>query len=394
MLLACILSLASLPGPDAEILTVDETRIRGEIVGLDGTNLRIRTIEGERALPCADVLSVTFPRLGTPAEGSHSLLEMLNGDRLLGRPVSGEGDTLRFRLRSGPVLDLSVSSVRRWIRLGASESRPPEDFAGDPEGDRVYRMAQGGLDHLDGTFLAFEGDAFRFESPLGETRFRFEEAVALVLVPEDEVRSGKGLLALLDLADGSRLTGVLESFEQGALRVSLEGGPSLVLPASDLASLRFRNGRYVYLSDLEPAGQEETPFFGGPDALRFSVGRDRSVGGGPLRCAGREYARGLGLHARTRLRFDLDGEYRTFRAAVGIDDEVLLFPRSGSAVLRILLDGDRVFESPPLRAGMEPVRIPDLPLTGARELVVEADFGDGDPIGDRVDLLDPILVRP
>jgi hypothetical protein len=380
--------------PDAEFVTVDEGRIRGEIVGLEGAQLRVRTSEGERFLRCADILSVVFSREEEPLGAPHSMIELVNGDRLLGRPVAGEADLLTFRLQSRQALDLSVSALRRWVRIAGSEGRSPEDYAGNPEADRVYRIAEGGLDHLDGTFLAFEEGGFRFESPLGESRFSFEEAVALVLLLAEPPPESKELLALVDLVDGTRLTGRLESFEGGAFQVSLAAGPRVLLPVRDLASMGFRNGRTVVLSDLEAASIEEVPFFGGPDALRFSVGRDRSVGGGPLRCAGREFARGLGLHARTRLRFALAGAYRAFRASVGIDDEVLRFPRSGSAIFRVILDGKTAFESAPLRAGSEPVRIPEIDVSGVDDLVLEADFGDGDPVGDRVDLLDPILVRP
>ncbi len=392
MLLALLLASGS-GAPSFEVRTIRDAVHRGEPAALEGTKLVLRSAGGTVAVECGDMLSAIAVQ--TPLRGTtpSSLLELADGDLLYGSVESGKGDLLHFRGAGEDLLDVGVGNLRRWIHLGNAGSRPPETFAPATDGDRLYVATAGGLDHLDGTLSALDGDGFVFESALGKTRKTFAEAVALVLAPEAEPKPSTELLALVELGDGTRVTGRLAGLEEGSLTLVPNWTKGLRVRLDRIASIRFRNGRYVYLSELEPAEAVETPFFGGSDALRFPFQRDRSVGGGPLRCGGRTWSRGLGLHSRTVLRYALDGKYDRFRALAGIDDEVLSFAASGSALLRVAVDGKPAFESPPLRAGGEPVPLPEIDVRGAKDLRIEVDYGEDFHVGDRVDLLEPVLIR-
>ncbi|MCI0588939.1 MAG: NPCBM/NEW2 domain-containing protein, partial [Planctomycetes bacterium] len=61
--------------------------------------------------------------------------------------------------------------------------------------------------------------------------------------------------------------------------------------------------------------------------------------------------------------------------------------------LRVAVDGKPAFESPPLRAGGEPVPLPEIDVRGAKDLRIEVDYGEDFHVGDRVDLLEPVLIR-
>jgi hypothetical protein len=376
-----------------EIRTVEEALHRGDIAGLSGTRLEVATSSGTVGIDCRDVLCATAIQPPVVGPSPSSLLELADGDVLFGTVDSGKGDVLSVHGPGEGLLEVAVGSLRRWIHLGNAAGRSAESFAPAPDADRLYLPAPGGLDHLDGTLSGFDGDGFTFESALGKTRRTFAESAALVLAPEGSPPARSDLLALVEFGDGSRLTGRLVGLEGGELSIAPSWAPLVRFRLDRVASIRFRNGRYVYLSELEPIEAVETPYFGGADALRFPYQKDRSVGGGRLRCGGRVYARGLGLHSRTVLRYGLEAKYARFRALAGIDDEVLGFAFSGSALLRIAVDGKVVYASPPLRAGGEPLRIPEIDLKDARELRVEADYGEDFHVGDRVDLLEPVLVR-
>ena len=64
-----------------------------------------------------------------------------------------------------------------------------------------------------------------------------------------------------------------------------------------LAFLQPLGGRAVYLSDVKPADYRQTPFLDLPWPLRD----DRNVTGGMLRCHGRLWLKGLGVHSAARL---------------------------------------------------------------------------------------------
>ena len=49
---------------------------------------------------------------------------------------------------------------------------------------------------------------------------------------------------------------------------------------------------------------------------------DKNLDDGPIRLDNVSYAKGLAIHSWTELIFELDGEYREFKAIIGVDDLV------------------------------------------------------------------------
>jgi hypothetical protein len=94
--------------------------------------------------------------------------------------------------------------------------------------------------------------------------------------------------------------------------------------------------------------------------------------GEALQIATQRYAKGIGHHANGVITVSLDGQYETFEAEVGLQP-----CPGGSVIFRILVDGQRRFESGVMRSGDAPLPA-RVSLAGARELRLEAnDAGDG-----------------
>lgn len=110
------------------------------------------------------------------------------------------------------------------------------------------------------------------------------------------------------------------------------------------------NAKRVYLSDLQPLVARM-----GYRTQR----RDGSLDGGVIHLGNRFYLRGLGTHAASVTEYGILPGYDRFRAVVGIDRHY-----HGEASVSIELDGHRVYDSPTLRSGSDPIVI-DLPTTGA-----------------------------
>jgi len=124
---------------------------------------------------------------------------------------------------------------------------------------------------------------------------------------------------------------------------------------------------YVYMSDLEPESVELEPFL---DVV-WKPGFDRNAAGTSLAIDGRTYRKGIGMHARTKMAFALDGRYSRLYATIGIDDAAGAL---GSVVFRVLADGRPLFQSDPVGGG-DPARSLALDVAGARRLTLVADFG-------------------
>ncbi|MCG3147422.1 MAG: hypothetical protein PCFJNLEI_00862 [Verrucomicrobiae bacterium] len=99
----------------------------------------------------------------------------------------------------------------------------------------------------------------------------------------------------------------------------------------------------------------------------------RAVTGNPLRIAGREYARGVGTHARSVYWLDLAGGATRFTAAVGVDDAA---EGVGTLIFKIYGDGRRFFDSGVLKSGQPAVPV-DVDLRGVQKLVLTVNDAGG-----------------
>jgi hypothetical protein len=92
----------------------------------------------------------------------------------------------------------------------------------------------------------------------------------------------------------------------------------------------------------------------------------------PLQIGQKTYAKGLGHHANGAITVLLDGEYAGFDAEVGLQPCI-----GGSVIFRVLVDGQRRFDSGIMRSTNAPKPV-HVELAGAQELLLVADdAGDG-----------------
>jgi hypothetical protein len=118
---------------------------------------------------------------------------------------------------------------------------------------------------------------------------------------------------------------------------------------------------------------------------------DKTVTGKPIRFGERTYARGIGVTPRSRITWPLDGRqggYQTFRTQYAIDG---IAPYADVTV-RILLDGKVSHEKKNVTAGqLSPVIL--VPLNNAKSLTLEVDFGGNYNVQDRLNWIEPALVK-
>jgi len=382
---------------------------RLELEALDGS---VRTIDpaelaataapelGLRAWNAVFLRPLGFtPALAPPAvEGATPaplyLFELARAQELRARPLGGDGEALELQLAGGARVRLPLESVRSVRALeGASASEP---FAAPEQGDRLYRRVGPALDRVDGTLIGFEAAGLAFESALGARSFAWSEVAALFLeaLGDDEPERAHDARAVaLAFTDGSRLRARLERMDAQGVRVSLGEGAEIALAWSEIAELRSDDGSVEHLGELPYTEPRAGAAFDDDYGMRWPAQRDRNALGSELRAGGRVHARGLGVHAPSSLRFELDGSWDELRASVAIDDSALRLPERGSVVFRIRLDGALAWESPLVRGGEAVRSIPPLELRGKRVLELEVDMASEHFTGDRANWLRPLLVR-
>jgi len=337
------------------------------------------------------------PQVTGLANADRAELRLTSGDLVRGRVAGGRGDLLHADLVGGALFVVEIDRLESIVFPGRVPADRPGGLTPGDQTDRLYWKRQGGLDRVDGTIEAFGEEGVSFESVLGSKTFPWDEVAGLFVAAFEEAGAGGedlgGTRVAADLIDGSRLRGRLVSLDREGCTLEFEHGPGITLPLASLSEVVVDDGRIAFLSDLAPSLVEESSPFGDDLGMRWPYRRDRAVGGGPLVVGGQHYARGLGVHAPSRLTWELDGTWTELRGAVAIDDSVLLLPHQGSVEFRLLLDGELAWASGTVRGGQLPRALPDLELAGKRELTLEVDMDSKLHVADRADWLRMMLVR-
>ncbi len=356
----------------------------------EGGKLVVRT--AGRTIPLDSVKAIRFQPeapLG-PAAGASKLV-LLGGDWLVGAVEGGDADAVALRSESLGALRVPLEQVRAVLPRLAPE-RERELLARLDETSELDWVlldnggtAKGTILELDGTHVALDTRREMVGpggSGIGVPKFDFEKVQLVSIVPlGDPPPEPQGLAVVVRLLDGSRLSGELQRLGDGklVLRHALGGGEPLELSLPRVASLSVQNGRFVYLSDLQPVEVDQRfppEYTYEPKVWHFK--RDANVTGGRLRLGGRDFSKGLGVHSYCALTYELGGEYQQFRAVVGLDDQVRYLgePGFGGVVFRVLLDGKPAREHTTgihVRKGDEPVEVV-VDVAGKRTLTLVADF--------------------
>lgn len=412
-LLAGAMPAASPLAADVSVLTAENRAISATSFSM-GSDRRVALARSDGtsvALPAEDVVEVATPeRLVRFVAGVDTLrAAFTNGDVIVGTAAPAEShDALTLVSPSlGTVtvpfeqLD-SVQAARQQKTLPATR---PETRGAD-----VLLRVTG--DRLTGLLKSVSADGVTFEmdgKDLPPVPLRDLAAVYLTRV-KDPPAPPPTLLATVSSRDGSTVTGTLEQASVDGLRMrclypsAAEEARTLVMPMAEFEYLYFRNGRCVYVSDLDPSHVSEYGHVGllqkpAPDdplaLLEYPYQRDRTVDPdhrGPLTLRKKIFRKGLGVHSYCALTYALGGRFRRFVATVGVDDIGRGTDDVGRVAFQVWIDGKAAFDSGTVSAN-DPPRDVDLPVTGAQELRLVVDFGDNFDALDRADWAGARLIR-
>jgi len=381
--------------------TVQELDVQGRLV------VKLPESDVPARVPLDEIEQITFGHRGDQRNPDEAPLRvyLVNGDVIYGAPDDGPAeDDEMFILRSrrlGELL-LSIESVRRieYVR-----NVPPNTLPGLEDGQRrdvVYFAADGqrpaqvdpgsDLERItrDGPYLyneIIDGDG-------GARRYAWDRIRGIVCF-RSPYRPYEGLIGIFTLRDGSTLNGVIRKWGEGRITIRHEVlNREIVLEESNLLSVTMKNGRYLYLSDMDyGAPPEERPYYL-PDDFKyeeymFKARRDEAQGGGQISIGGRVYPKGLGVHAISRLHFDLNRGYTRFLAVIGLDDSA---GELGSVEFKVYADGKLIFESGVMRRTTGAREI-DLDVLNVRRLTLVVEAADNADIQDRANWANAKVVR-
>lgn len=123
-----------------------------------------------------------------------------------------------------------------------------------------------------------------------------------------------------------------------------------------------------------------------------TVQKDKNVNGGVMKICGKTYAKGIGTHANSTIKYNLGGKYSRFKAEVGIDDAKINSGKSSIAFV-VKCDGVERFNSGAMTTDYPAVQQIDVPVEGVEELELVVNDANGSIDSDWADWGDARLVK-
>lgn len=377
---------AQQPAPAFEVLLADGSRAAvAALVSPEDGAVELRGPGGVQRVALADLIGVR----GAPVAAHDLPMAHLSGGEVVRGALTGgdaQGDALEL-------LSPSLGRVRvATDRLVALVLRPGVARLDDlrlPKGvdEGLFVRAGTGHDLVAGTLHRFGEEGVQFQ-PEGESSARWFGGRDLLglRIGDAQGRERPAQHELVTRA-GDRVGIRVLRFTDDAMQFAWEDGREGSIRTADIASLCSLE-RATWLSSLVPDAVDERGYDG---EVVMPWVRDHAVHGGMLVSGGRTAARGIGMHSRSRIRWLVPAGAARFATEVGIDDSALNLRPRAHVQVRVLLDGEEVFARD-LRAGDAPVAIGPLAVKPGQVLGLEADFGKGRDLADRVDWLLPVFL--
>jgi len=185
---------------------------------------------------------------------------------------------------------------------------------------------------------------------------------------------GSNQLRILRIDGGATASGVPDE--------AVKPMPTIVIPPTP-TPLPLRGGPQIALTDLQP---RDVQFgFAPPNT-------DRDYNGQEIRMGGRPFSHGIGVHAWTRMTFDVPPRAATFQAVAGLSDSVKQCGAAAAVTFEVRNErGERLYDSGRIDAETAP-RVVQVDVRGAKAITLEVTEGGNGRDCDHANWGDPVFL--
>lgn len=370
-------------------LRIDGTALTGAWLGADDRGIELATDRDAQRIALHDLMSVKFKDSTVTGTGG-TILHLVDGGRLPSELIGEAADAVVVRTGLGALMTLPFGRLA-GIQLAADTGFPRaaalfrQSLAERlPGQDVLVTRGPDDVKSLRGRLAGINPDRGSFEFGDRERSFQIDKIFGIVFASGVSKPLKQPLTVVL--TDGSEFSGRLLSGNAFFLRVRSSFDQDIELPLDMLRDLRIVSDRVVYLSDLTARCERVE----GRLHRSWPVLRDQNVAGGPITLGGTRFAKGLGVHSRTELTYELTGGFDTFVATIGLDDRVR--PR-GNVTFRVVGDARVLFDSGLLTGRDEPQTVMT-DVSGVHALTLIVDYGDELDLSDQADWADARVIHP
>jgi hypothetical protein len=374
---------------DITLTTLDGKKSTGEVASIDAKELVFKTSSGNETHELTKIAEVEFGGVKDPPTGTKWIeVELIDGSQFRCADFKIKQKTaILTLLGTNQVVEVPATLLLYMVR-DLSDPKLNQKFRGmlSKRGKRdvwILLQKNESLDSLEGTFGDGDekGDFISFEIALTgkKNQVPFTGVYGMIFNQPPGVKVGQTVCKVLDAHKNSLFAQSLTITAKKTFLVETVTGVKVEYPSiAAISKLDFSAGALRYLSNMVPVKVEESSTEGTPEPYR----RDRNLDNEEIKIAGVRYAKGLALHSKTMLTYDLRGEYKLFQAVAGVDDCV---EGESKATLTIEADFKPIFTQV-IKKGDKPVTL-NLAVLNVKQLriTVESDFLD---LGNQIDLAD------
>ena len=359
--LSILTAVAALSGAlAADVTTLAGRTVTGDLVAIDAAFVTIREAAGPTKLLVKELAVVEMRKPPVPPkEVKFDELELTDGSvlrltKLLVRGKQVEPTLLTHsEPLTAPKVELPLGAAFSYLR-NADDIKARDDWkkllAGRGKRDLFVVRAADGLNPLAGTVIEGNeaGDALSFEREDGtKSNLKLTRASGGIAFNQPTRDQVPPTLCKVTDAFGNTLVATQLAFNDSTLKVTTVSGATVAYAELNaVVKLDFRQGNLTYLSDLDAAVEYAPPekdgLLGEQFGYQRKLARDRSLDGSDVTLDGKKFARGVSLPPDCVATYKLGGDYREFKAVVGILDGANR--ESWSLRLRIEVGGRAVFD--------------------------------------------------
>ncbi|MFL5241158.1 MAG: NPCBM/NEW2 domain-containing protein [Gemmataceae bacterium] len=331
----------------AELRTLTGESYTGDLISLSDKEIVFKVEKKEVITPIAQVLYLNFQSAAPKSDAKFSEVELNDGSQLRCKAVSFKGKEIKLTLLGGQELTLPIAAVsyvfheandaalhQEWQKMFSGKKRN-RDVVVRKTGEKLTSIS-GTLGDADdkGENMAFESETSRkIDVPLAKIQgLHFQRRVDPDAKPP--------LFKLTDTL-GNALLVSSASFADKSLNATTPSGAKIAVSLPQIIKLDYSKGKLTYLSDFGP---DKTKIVHDSTFGVFEpVYRDMNLNHKAIKLGRKSYPKGLAIHAYTEITFDLEGEYREFKATIGIDDDVAA--RDDGTIVKIVGDGKELLST-------------------------------------------------
>ncbi|WP_020472859.1 NPCBM/NEW2 domain-containing protein [Zavarzinella formosa] len=362
----------------AELTTLDGKKLNGDIVAISPMEITFNANGADEKIPITTINAITLGPVPKPVPAStrYIAVELVDGTTFRCSAFSIKGKNVELKLlgdegKPARTHNIPVTSLFSLMR-DAGDLKLEQDFRGlmrdrgkfdvwitrskvkNDDGTETDR-----LDSVRGTFG--EGDPatdsvkFTLEATGKDVTVKMPRIAGMIF---NQIPTGTVAPAICKVvdSDGNVLVAKSVTRADNNYTVTTVSDVKVELAENAISKFDFAAGSVKYLSDLEPVILEES----GTDPEHYQ--KDRNLDRNPIRLrtdpAGMEtkadqFAKGLTLHAKTVLTYELKGQYKVFKGQAGTDASVV----TESTVKLTIDDGTQVLYKGVIKRGDKPVNL-------------------------------------